>query len=122
MTPEELSKFTMSGKYPWIKETTVTELKALFGFFYARGLFKQNYWSYKRIWDGLIGHTLFEATMSKYRFLFLLKHFTFDDPTTRTQRWKYDSFAACREIFEMWNRNCGEAVNSGEFITIDECL
>ena len=47
LSPESLSKITMSDKYGFIDYTNLVEMKALFGLFYARGLFKVNYWDYK---------------------------------------------------------------------------
>ena len=38
-------KITRSNKYPHIKYTDLTELKALFGLLYMRGLLKVNFWS-----------------------------------------------------------------------------
>ena len=60
--------------------------------------------------------------MSKNRFWFLNKHIMLDSEETRTEGWKQDRFAAASEIFEKFNYNCGEALQMGDFVAIDECL
>ena len=51
-------KITRSNKYPYIEYTDLTELNALFGLLYNRGLSKLNFWSYRRIWDREKGHPI----------------------------------------------------------------
>ena len=47
---------------------------------------------------------------------------SFDDAGTRAERWKTDRFAACREVFELWNEQCGAQLQMDAFVAIDECL
>ena len=56
------------------------------------------------------------------RFSFLVKIIQFDDFTTRTNRWKYDRFAAIREFFIQFNENCAKNRGPSEYLSIDETL
>lgn len=81
-----------------ISEVDVIELRALIGLWYARGLLKLHYWKYERLWENKVGHPIFAATMSLKRFRFLRAMLSFDDPTTRPQRFETDRFCAFREV------------------------
>ncbi|KAH1016933.1 hypothetical protein HUJ05_007675 [Dendroctonus ponderosae] len=55
------------------------------------------------MWDRKeTGVEIFWLTMSKQRFLFLLKHLRFDDRTTREERNKTDKLAPIREVFDIF--------------------
>jgi hypothetical protein len=60
--------------------------------------------------------------MSSNRFFFLHSNISFDDVTTREDRFPHDRFAAIRELFEMFNDNCSSALQPDEFLAIDETL
>ena len=108
-------------KRPSVRETNRTELTALFGLFLARGMQQHNYWDIQRLFSDL-SHPIFQATMSVHRFKFLVRFLSFDDKTTRNERWQTDRFAACRTVFEMWNEQCGQQLQMNEYGAIDECL
>ena len=46
----------------------------------------------------------------------------FDDAASTSQRWKTDRFAACRDIFEKFNKNCAKNMAPDDFLAIDETL
>ena len=79
-------------KNPQVKIITEEEFYAFIGLNYARGVFQQNLWAVNRCFQESIGHPIFGATIYK----FILKHLTFDDKDTRSERWKYDRLAAIR--------------------------
>ena len=68
------------------------------------------------------GHLVFSSTISCLRFEFLLTQLTFDNDTTREERWKNDRFTALREIFEECNKNFGKIVITEDFLSVDETL
>ena len=53
-----------------------------------------------------IGSDIFGAIRFQQRMRFLLAHITFDDRNTRRDRWPSHRFAAGRDTFEMFNKNC----------------
>ena len=60
--------------------------------------------------------------MSLNRFKFIERMITFDNSTTRNDRWKKDKFSAFREMFEMFERQCARNYSLDDFLTIDETL
>ena len=60
--------------------------------------------------------------MSLNRFKFIERMITFDNSTTRNDRWKKDKFSAFREMFEMFERQCAQNYSQDDFLTIDETL
>ena len=103
--PDEIKQ---NNKYSYIKTMTKNELLAFFGFFYARGLLKQNLQETQRLFNSQIGHPIFAATMSYNRYCFLRSTIVFDDAASRSERWKTDRFAEFRDIFEKFNNNCAK--------------
>ena len=117
--PDEIKQ---NNKYSYIKTVTKNELLAFFGFFYARGLLKQNLQETQRLFNSQIGHPIFAATMSYNRYCFLRSMIVFDDAASRSERWKTDRFAAFRDIFEKFNNNCAKNMAPDDFLAIDETL
>ena len=101
---------------------TKNELLAFFGFFYARGLLKQNLQETQRLFNSQIGHVIFAATMSYKRYCFLRSMIAFDDAASRSERWKTDRFAAFRDILEKFNNNYVKNMAPDDFLAIDETL
>ena len=52
----------------------------------------------------------------------LLQFLAFDNRETKDDRYKKDKMAACREVFEIFNDNCGKYLMPSPYVTIDECL
>ena len=82
-----------------------------------RGLLGQNNVSAEKIFSDSYDHP-----MSKNCFTFLYQCITFDDYSTRTERWEADRFTAIRKVFELFNQNCGRALIPDDLLSIDETL
>lgn len=75
------------------------------------------------LWDrNTIGIERFWLTMSKERFLFLLRHIRFDDKATREERKSVDKLAPIRQVFDIFVTNCKNCYSLGNYTTIDEQL
>ena len=70
----------------------------------------------------MISHPIFLSIMSANRFSFLNCQFSLDDPDTRKVRWEKDRFAAAREVFDEFNKNCSSALQADDAMAINECL
>ena len=101
---------------------TRVELHAVIGLFMARGYFSWNQRNTELLWDVGKSNPIFVATMSRQRFKQILSFLSMDDSTTRRERFQFDRMAACREVFEVFNTNCGLYMKAAAFVTIDECL
>ena len=107
---------------PYSYPTDEIELKAYIGLRYFRGLEGKNQMNFRRLFKPSMGHQIFSSTMCLSRFQFLNVNICFDDAATRPERFDADRFAAFREIFEMFNTNCSEAMVPDGYLTIDETL
>lgn len=105
------------------KATNESEIKALIGLLYIGGVHKASHVNVKDLWatDGT-GMDIFRKTMSKNRFLFLLRCLRFDNIHDRQSRRLLDKLAPIRELFEKFVQNCQKAYTIGEYVTIDEKL
>uniref|UniRef100_UPI00358EC232 uncharacterized protein n=1 Tax=Myxine glutinosa TaxID=7769 RepID=UPI00358EC232 len=90
LTPEVRN----SDKNSYLREASATEIRALLGMLYYRGMLGQNLLDVKWLFGDRVGHLVFGATMSKNRFKFLLTKLSFDDKDTRPERWRNDRFAS----------------------------
>lgn len=114
--------FNKDFKYPHVKTIEYLEMCAFIGLCYYRGLYKLNSISIQKLFSEKFGPPQFSATMSRNRFLFILRHLSFDDEETRGERWKKDRFAAFRDFFESFNRNCITSLAPGDYLSLDETL
>jgi len=106
----------------YIAVTDAHEIRALFGLFFYRGLLGLGHHDYQLLFNDVYGPPIFSSTMSSKRFCFLHANLAFDDLETRRERWEFDRFAAIREVYEIFNENCGKAVNPHDYIALDETL
>ena len=111
-----------NGKYPHLKLVDRIDVLSVIGLMYLRGLYGLNKHDVRTMFSHDRGIPIFGATMSRLWFLFIMRHFSFDDVNTREQRWKNDRFAALRQVFEMCNKNFGEALVPVDYISLDETL
>ena len=95
------------------------DVLSVIGLMYLRGLYGLNKHDVRLLFSHDRGIPIFGTTMSRLRFLFIMRHFSFDDVNTR---WKNDRFAALRQVFEMCNKNFGEALVPVDYISLDETL
>lgn len=121
-TRKSLQAETLSKKGPTYSPTTTEEVTAFLGLMYTRGLLGQNLHSAQRVFHEKTGHPVFSATMAQSRFALLHSHLSFDDIESRADRWKDDRFAACRDIFELFNSNCLKMMVAEEYLALDETL
>ncbi|KAK9678923.1 Transposase IS4 [Popillia japonica] len=78
--------------------TDIVEIKALLGLVYLSGVLKSSRLNVDELWDkNGCGVERFRLTMSKQRFLFLLRSLRFDDRLTREERKQVDKLAPIRD-------------------------
>ena len=116
------SRSALDNPYNYLDLTSPTEIQALIGLMYMRGLLGQANHNTENFFHETLGNPVFSATMSKNRFKFLMSHISFDNCKTRSDRWLHDRFAAFREVFEEFNFNCGKYVVPDDYLTLDETL
>ncbi|XP_072380895.1 uncharacterized protein [Diabrotica undecimpunctata] len=105
------------------KEIGALKIRAFIGLLYLAGVLKSGRLSTDELWnkDGS-GSEMFQLTMSRYRFKFLLQHLRIDDTDLREERKLLDKFCPIREIFEMFTFICKNGCTPFEYVTIDEKL
>ena len=91
--------FNKDFKYSFVKKVSEMELKAFIRLFLYRGLYKLNTMGIVKLFSDSYGPPMFSAVMSRTRFAFVLHNLSFDDESTRAERWKMDKFTAIREFF-----------------------
>ena len=64
------------------------ELKAFIGPFLYHGLYKLNTMGIQKLFSDSYGPPMFSAVMSCNRFVFILHSLSFEDESTRAERWK----------------------------------
>ena len=89
--------FEDSDKYPHFKLVDRIDMKTFIEILYLRAAFQLNLLNREIICNHESAHDIFGATMSVNRFKFICHFCTFDDKTTRQDRWKNDKFAVCRK-------------------------
>ena len=72
-----------SSRYGYIRLTNPSEVLALIGMIYMRGLLGQAHQSTNVMFHKIFGNLVFSATMSRNRFKFLIAHISLDDHTSR---------------------------------------
>ena len=111
-----------SDKYVYYNVVDLLDVKAFFGLLYMRARFKVNLMDRKTIWHHEVANDFFQATMSLNRFVFISRFLTFDEKTTREERWMKDKFACMRVFFESVNENNAKHRYPSEYMAIDEIL
>ena len=97
-------------------------MKAFVGILYLRAAFQLNLLDWEIIWNHESAHDIFGTTVSVNRFKFICRFGTFDDKTTRQDRWKNDKFACMREIFEAMNSRNANMRYPLALLAVDETL
>ena len=98
------------------------ELKALIGLLLYCGLWKLNTMGIRKLFSDSYGPPMFSVVMSRNHFAFILHNLSFDDESTRAERWKKDKFTAIREFFEKFNNQCMLLLAPGGYLSLDETL
>ena len=105
-----------------MKKVTVEEIYAFTGLYLSRRLYKRNTLSVGKLFSNDVGPPIFSATMSRNRFVFIRPHLSFDDETTRENRWQHDRFAAMRKAFEVFSFEFMSCLVPGDYLSLDETL
>ena len=111
-----------SSRYGYVRLTNPSEVLALIGITYMRGLLGQAHQGTNAMFYEIFGNPVFSATMSRSRFKFLIAHISFDDHTLRPTRWRHNRFVAFRESFEEFNESCGKFLVPDDYLSLDETL
>lgn len=98
---------------------TLQELESFLALQYARGLYGKNH-PVSFLWNSDYGIQLFGKTMSRTRFLKILRYLRFDDKPKRQR--SSDKFIPIRNIFENFVENCRSKFTCGYSLTVDEQL
>lgn len=103
--------------------STDIEIQAVIGLLIIAGSFRASKENLEDLWavDGT-GIDIFHSTMSKDRFLFLIRCLRFDDINDRAQRKEVDKLMPVIELFTIFVENCKNAYTISEYSTIDEQL
>ena len=115
-------KIACNSRYGFVRKTDTTEIYALIGIIYFRGLLGLNNHSHEILFSEKAGHPVFAATMSRNRFKLLIQSIMFDDHQERAVNWPHDRFAAIRNFFELFNKNSLKHVIPSEYFAINETL
>lgn len=105
------------------KPTDVIELKALIGLLYISGLLRDSRPNVNELWDpNGFGVERFWLTMSKHRFLFLMRCIHFADQDIVHEYQQKDKLIEIREVMNIFVKACQDMYNPSEFMTIGEIL
>ena len=106
--------------YTFMKVATLEEIQAFVGLLLYRGIYSLNNFTTQKLFLDIYRPPIFSATMRRDRFLFLLRCLSFDDETTRAQRWK--RFAVAKELFELFSKQCMPSMKTTKFLSLDKIL
>ncbi|XP_013198532.2 piggyBac transposable element-derived protein 4 [Amyelois transitella] len=120
--PEENDFVPSSTRPSFVRDTSITELKALFGLYYLAGVLKINHLTVKEIFDKNTGISYFRSTMSEKRFEFLTNCLRFDDRLTRAERRQQSKLAPIKELFDHIVETSKKLYSPCDCTTIDEQL
>ncbi|XP_073536362.1 uncharacterized protein [Phyllobates terribilis] len=98
------------------------ELDAFIAIFYARGISGTNRHSISSIWCNDWGIPFCKATMSRDRFVEIMRFLRFDEKSTRSERLQTDKFALFSTVWDRFIENCIACYKPGPYITVDEQL
>ncbi|XP_077127776.1 uncharacterized protein LOC143783244 [Ranitomeya variabilis] len=98
------------------------ELDAFIAIFYARGISGTNRHSISSIWCNDWGIPFCKATMSRDRFVEIMRFLRFDEKSTRSERLQMDKFALFSTVWDRFIANCIACYKPGPYITVDEQL
>ena len=111
-----------SDKYPHFRKVDKIDISAFIGLLYLRAAFRLNLRETLQIWNHESSHDIFSATMLYNRFQFIHKLITFDDKSTRNDRWKMDKFSCLWEQFELMNERNARCRFPSPLLAVDETL
>ncbi|XP_073528958.1 uncharacterized protein [Phyllobates terribilis] len=98
------------------------ELDAFIAIFYAREISGTNRHSISSIWCNDWGIPFCKATMSRDRFVEIMRFLRFDEKSTRSERLQMDKFALFSTVWDRFIENCIACYKPGPYITVEEQL
>ncbi|XP_014276908.1 piggyBac transposable element-derived protein 4 [Halyomorpha halys] len=121
---KEMEKISsrLGTKQYYTSPTDTLEIKALIGLLYISAIFKKSGLSSSDMFSPIYGPPIFRSAMTKNRFDLLLRVLRFDDKETREDRKATDKFAAFREMWEQFQKNCLKYYTPSENLTVDRTL
>lgn len=124
-TLRKIQKYTIAeanriGLDEWT--LTLDELEKFMGLLYARGLLGSKNIPINDLWSANWGNDIFRRTMSRDRFIEIMKHIRFDNKTNRSSRLQQCKFALFSEIWNAFTHNCEQHYIPNENLTVDEQL
>lgn len=101
----------------------IIELKALIGLLYMSGLLRSSRLNVNELWDqNGFGVERFWLTMSKHRFLFLMRCVHFADQKINDQSNGPEGLGDIKEVMDIFVNRCQVMYNPSECVTIGEML
>lgn len=101
---------------------SLNELEAFISLLYVRGALTARGLPILSLWSKTWGPNFFPETMSRDRFIAIMKYLRFDKKSTRKLRLPNDKFALISEVWTTFIENCQLCYKAGENIAIDEQL
>lgn len=106
-------------------EVDATEIFGFIAILVLTGRFreaKENPHSLWSVTNKSLNRPIYQAIMSRNRFLSILRHIRFDDLSTRPERKQNDKLAPIREFADVFAHNCRDSYCPSAWGTIDEQL
>lgn len=101
---------------------SLEELDAFVAILYARGAYCFRTLKVHDLWSKEWGPPFFTSTMTRNRFLEIMKYLRFDEKSTRNERSVTDKFCLVSELWYKFIDNCLSCYKPSENITVDEQL
>ena len=101
---------------------SLDELEKFLGLIIARGVIGGGILSILSMWKRLWGCALFSKTMSRHRFLEIMKYLRFDLKSERRRNLEKDKFCLASSLWNPFIENCQKAFRPNANITVDEQL
>ena len=101
---------------------SLEELEKFMGLVIARGVVGGRTLPIKSMWDGTWGCSIFSGTMSRDRFLTIIRFLRFDLKTELRRCIGGDRFCLASDLWYAFIDNCQRAYVPDPFITVDEPL
>ncbi|KAK9297115.1 hypothetical protein QLX08_009079 [Tetragonisca angustula] len=116
-------KECMPPEKQW-KPVDRVEIDAFLGLLLLIGRYRESKESKNDLWkvDNALSRRFYTATMSRDRFVDILRYICFDDPLTREERKADDKLAPLRDVTNIFVKNCKDCYNATETGCVDEHL
>ena len=118
------AQFLLGLNFEAWTRTDHVKIRAFFGLLFLCGVLRASGEPIKSLSneEEVFQRSIFPATMSRNRFLQILRFLRFDDKATLAIRLETDKLAAVSEVSNMINIRLNEVYNPSESLTVDEQL